>query len=152
MCRRVVDRRTHDHDRRCCRDRGAASVDRHRRESLRTAIATCVRRTLNPKGRSEAAVRVANADLVPTDANLLDDYRSWAELVEACKTYTNEINARVHRMIRRAPGDMLADERTRLHRLPDDAFTAAVGPTRSVSHTSTFSLGGPLLGATQADR
>ncbi|MBA3574656.1 MAG: IS21 family transposase [Pseudonocardiales bacterium] len=107
-----------------------------------TTIATCVPADPESKGGSEAAVRVAKADLVPTDANLLDDYRSWAELVEACETFTNDINAREHRVTRRAPFDMLADERTRLHRLPDVAFTAAFGQTRSVSRTSTFSLGG----------
>lgn len=37
---------------------------------------------------------------------------------------------------------MLAEERTRLHRLPDTAFTVAFGETRSVSRTATFSFGG----------
>ena len=107
-----------------------------------TTIATCVPADPESKGGSEAAVRVAKADLVPTDANLLDGYGSWAELVEACETFTADINARVHRETRRAPFDMLADEQSRLHRLPDTAFTAAFGETRSVSRTSTFSLGG----------
>ena len=43
---------------------------------------------------SEATVRVAKADLVPTDANLRGDYTSWAELVEACEAFTAEVNAR----------------------------------------------------------
>ena len=105
-------------------------------------VATCVRADPESKGGSEAAVRVAKADLVPTDANLLEDYRSWSELVEACETFTRDINTRVHRVTRRAPLEMLADEQRRLHRLPDTAFTAAFGQTRSVSRTSTFSLGG----------
>ena len=107
-----------------------------------TTIATCVPADPESKGGSEAAVRVAKADLVPTDANLRDDYTSWAELVEACEMFTTDINTRVHRVTRRAPMDMLGDEQSRLHRLPDVAFTAAFGQTRSVSRTSTFSLGG----------
>jgi transposase len=43
-------------------------------------ITTCVPADPESKGGSEATVRVAKADLVPTEANLLDDYRSWAEL------------------------------------------------------------------------
>jgi len=105
-------------------------------------IATCVPADPESKGGSEAAVRVAKADLVPTDANLLAAYGSWAELVEACATFTTDINSRVHRVTRRAPFDMLAEERPRLHRLPEVAFTAVFGQTRSVSRTSTFSLGG----------
>jgi transposase len=107
-----------------------------------TTIATCVPADPESKGGSEAAVRVAKADLVPTDANLLDGYRSWSELVDACAMFTTDINARSHRVTRRAPLDMLTDEQSRLHRLPDNAFTAAFGETRSVSRTSTFSLGG----------
>jgi len=61
-------------------------------------------------GGSEAAVRVAKADLVPTDGDLLDGYRSWAKLVKACETFTNDINSRVHRVTRLAPFDTLADE------------------------------------------
>lgn len=105
-------------------------------------IATCVPADPESKGGSEAAVRVAKADLVPTDANLRSNYGSWAELVEACATFTTDINARVHRVTRRAPLDMLYEEQSRLHRLPDRAFTAAFGQTRSVSRTATFSLGG----------
>lgn len=107
-----------------------------------TTIATCVPADPESKGGSEAAVRVAKADLVPTDANLRGDYRSWVELVAACEDFTADINTREHRETRRAPADMLIEEQHRLHRLPDTAFTAAFGQTRSVSRTSTFSLGG----------
>ncbi len=47
-------------------------------------VATCVPFDPESKGGSEATVRVAKADLVPTDADLLDEYSSWAELVDAC--------------------------------------------------------------------
>lgn len=105
-------------------------------------IATCVPFDPESKGGSEATVRIAKADLVPTDANLLEDYRSWAELVDACDAFTLEVNARPHRVTRRAPVDMLAEEQLRLHRLPDVGFTACFGETRRVSWTSTISYGG----------
>ena len=53
-----------------------------------------------------------------------------------------KVNGREHRITRRAPVEMLAEEQPRLHRLPDAAFTAAFGETRKVSWTSTISFGG----------
>ena len=105
-------------------------------------IATCVPFDPESKGGSEATVRIAKADLVPTDANLLDDYGSWVELVDACEAFTVEVNARSHRVTRRPPVDMLAEEQVRLHRLPEVGFTACFGETRRVSWTSTISYGG----------
>jgi transposase len=105
-------------------------------------IATCVPADPESKGGSEATVRIAKADLVPTDTNLLDGYRSWAELVEACEAFMAKVNGREHRITRRQPNEMLAEERTRLHRLPDVAYTAAFGETRKVSWSSTISFGG----------
>jgi hypothetical protein len=87
-------------------------------------------------------VRVAKADLVPTDANLLEDYASWAELVDACEAFMDKVNHREHRVTRREPADMVIEERQRLHRLPERAFTAAFGETRKVSWSSTISFGG----------
>ena len=43
-------------------------------------IATCVPADPQSKGGSEATVRIAKADLVPTDHNLRDDYEDFAEL------------------------------------------------------------------------
>ncbi len=43
-------------------------------------IATCVPADPESKGGSEATVRIAKADLVPTDHNLRDAYGSFAEL------------------------------------------------------------------------
>jgi hypothetical protein len=105
-------------------------------------IATCVPADPESKGGSEATVRVAKADLVPTEANLRDDYQSWADLVAACEAFTAEINTRVHRVTRRVPDEMLVEEQPRLHRLPDVAFTAAFGETRKVSWSATISFGG----------
>ena len=74
-------------------------------------VATCVPADPESKGGSEATVRVAKADLVPTDANLRGDYTGWAELVEACEAFTAELlNARVHRVTRRPPVEMLTEE------------------------------------------
>ena len=95
-------------------------------------IATCVPDDPATKGGSEATVRVAKADLVPTDANLLPGYADWAALEAACEAFCDDINARVHRVTRRRPVEMLAEERQRLHRLPDHPFTAAFGQTRTV--------------------
>ena len=53
-----------------------------------------------------------------------------------------KVNGREHRVTRRAPVEMLAEEQARLHRLPDAAFTAAFGETRKVSWSSTISYGG----------
>jgi len=105
-------------------------------------VATCVPFDPESKGGSEAAVRIAKADLVPTDANLLDGYSSWAELVDACEAFMAEVNARSHRATRRPPAEMLVEERERLHRLPDAAYTAAFGETRKVTWSATISFGG----------
>jgi len=105
-------------------------------------IATCVVADPETKGGSESTVRIAKADLVPTDANLGDDYDTWAELVAACEAFMVKVNERPHRITRRAPVEMLAEERRRLHRLPDRAFTAAFGETRKVTWSSTISFGG----------
>jgi transposase len=105
-------------------------------------IATCVPADPESKGGSEATVRIAKADLVPTEANLLDDYASWAELTAACSAFMDEVNGRAHRVTRRPPVEMLAEEQARLHRLPVTAFTAAFGETRKVSWSATVSFGG----------
>ena len=107
-------------------------------------VATCVPADPETKGGSEATVRIAKADLVPTDANLRDDYTSWAELVDACDAFMTKVNEREHRVTRRAPVEMLSEERARLHRLPERAFTAAFGETRRVSWSATISYGGVM--------
>jgi transposase len=107
-------------------------------------IATCVPADPESKGGSEATVRVAKADLVPTDANLLEDYGSWGELVAACEAFCAEVNTREHRATRRVPTDMLAEEQARLHPLPQAAYTAAFGETRRVSWSATISYGGVI--------
>jgi transposase len=107
-------------------------------------IATCVPADPESKGGSEATVRIAKADLVPTDHNLRDAYASFAELEQACAVFCERVNTREHRVTRRAPAVMLAAERDRLHRLPAIAHTVCFGETRKVSWQSTISVGGAL--------
>jgi hypothetical protein len=95
-------------------------------------IATCVPADPATKGGSENAVKIAKADLVPTEANLLLEYTSFAELQDACAVFCDQVNTRPHRVTRRAPAEMLAEERGRLHPLPTHPYTAAFGVARTV--------------------
>ena len=51
------------------------------------------------------------------------------------------MNARPHSETRRPPADMLAEERARLHRLPNEPYTAALGETRTVRADQTVRMG-----------
>src|SRR5271163_3022451 len=82
-------------------------------------ICTCVPYDPETKGGSESTVKIAKADLVPTEANLLDEYRSFAELDAACAQATATFNGRVHSVTRRIPNEALEEELAFLHRLPD---------------------------------
>ncbi|MEU6647801.1 IS21 family transposase [Saccharomonospora sp. NPDC046836] len=105
-------------------------------------IRTCVPADPQTKGGSEATVRIAKADLVPTDANLLDEYRRFADLETACREFCEQVNDRPHRETRRRPAEALAEERMRLHPLPSQAFTVAFGTTRRVNWDCTISVEG----------
>ncbi len=96
------------------------------------SIATCVVADPESKGGSEATVRIAEADLVPTEANLLAAYKSFGELAAACEAFCDQVNARAHRSTRRPPAEMLAEERMRLHPLPERPYTAIFGVARTV--------------------
>jgi hypothetical protein len=105
-------------------------------------IATCVPADPESKGGSEATVRIAKRDLLPTAVNLRPAYASFAELEQACAAFCGQVNAKVHRETGRAPAEMLAEERARLHRLPDAPLTTVFGETRKVMWDSTISVGG----------
>jgi transposase len=107
-------------------------------------IQTCVPADPQSKGGSEATVRIAKADLVPTDHNLRADYASFAELEDACRMFCARVNGRVHRVTQRTPELMLAQELRRLHPLPAVAHTVCFGETRKVSEQSTISIGSAL--------
>jgi transposase len=103
----------------------------------------CVVNTCEPadpqsKGGSEATVKIAKWDLVPTTANLRDDYETFAALEAAAEAFCVKVNGRRHRETGRPPIDMLEDERVRLHRLPVSPFTAALGETRRVDDDQTI--------------
>ena len=110
--------------------RNAQMVDFARHYGL--VVATCVPADPASKGGSENAVKIAKADLVPCQANLLPGYASFAELEQACGVFCEQVNARPHRVTRRAPAEMLAEERQRLHPLPPHPYTAAFGVARTV--------------------
>lgn len=95
-------------------------------------VLTCVPADPASKGGSESTVRVAKADLVPTDANLLGAYENWAALEAACQELCDVVNARMHSVTRRAPVEMLAEEAGRLHRLPVHPYSTAFGQARRV--------------------
>ena len=99
-------------------------------------IHTCEPADPASKGGSESTVKLAKADLVPTDTNLREAYGSFAELEAACEAFCAQVNARVHRVTRRAPVDMLAEEGIRLHALPAAPHTVAFGVTRQVPASS----------------
>jgi transposase len=104
-------------------------------------ITACVPFDPESKGGSEATVRVAKADLVPTEANLLRAYDSFAELRAACDGFCETVNGRVHRETHEAPVERLASERARLHPIPAEAHTVAFGVTRLVDDDSTLRFG-----------
>jgi transposase len=93
------------------------------------------------KGGAESTVKVAKADLVPTDVNLLDAYGSFAELVEACEEFCERVNHRVHREIAAVPADRLLVERQRLHVLPVEPYAMALGGERVVDDSQTIRFG-----------
>jgi transposase len=116
------------------------SVGRH----YGLTVATCVPADPQSKGGSEATVRIAKADLVPTEHNLRANYESFAELEAACAAFCERVNTREHRVTRRAPVVMLAEERGRLHPLAKVAHTVCFGQTRKVSWQSTISVGSAI--------
>jgi transposase len=105
-------------------------------------IRTCVPADPQSKGGAESTVRIAKADLVPTDANLLEQYSSFAELERACRDFCTEANGRIHRATGAVPAVLLEQERARLHVLPASPVTVAFGSTRRVGWDATISVEG----------
>jgi hypothetical protein len=50
------------------------------------------------EGGAEATVRIAKAAPVPTSANLLPAYDTFAELADACRTSCEQVNVRRYRV------------------------------------------------------
>ncbi|WP_414683136.1 IS21 family transposase [Microbacterium sp. UBA837] len=99
-------------------------------------VLTCQPADPASKGGVEASVKLAKADLVPTEANLRDGYASFAELEAACEQFMDEVNGREHRVTRRRPVDALAEEAQRLHPVPQRAHTVAFGVSRRVGENT----------------
>jgi hypothetical protein len=95
-----------------------------------TTVHTCEPADPASKGGTEATVKIAKADLVPTDANLREDYASFADLEAACEAFCEQVNTRPHRVTRRPPVEMLAEEHHHLHPVPAHPHTVAFGTTR----------------------
>ncbi|MDQ0145558.1 IS21 family transposase [Pseudarthrobacter niigatensis] len=95
-------------------------------------VLTCQPADPATKGGVEASVKLAKADLVPTDTNLRAEYSTFAELEKACEVFMDEVNNREHRATRRKPAAVLAEEAPRLHRVPETAHTVAFGLARTV--------------------
>ncbi|GAA1963389.1 hypothetical protein GCM10009838_20520 [Catenulispora subtropica] len=105
-----------------------------------TVVRTCMPADPESKGGSEATVRIAKRDLVPTNVNLRPAFEDFTELVEACDVFMAEVNGRAHRETRRIPAEMLAEEQHRLHPVPERAFTAAFGQSRRVGKDATIQV------------
>ena len=86
-------------------------------------------------------MKIAKADLVPSDANLLPAYRSFAELEGACGEFCSRVNGRVHRETAAVPADRLADEREHLHPLLAEPYALALGEERLVGDDQTVRFG-----------
>jgi hypothetical protein len=119
--------------------RNATIVEVSRHYGL--TIQTCEPADPQSKGGSEATVKIAKADLVPTDHNLRDEYADWQALERACQEFMADVNTRPHRATRQPPVDLLAQEHEHMHRLPRLAHTLCFGQTRKVDRQSTVSVG-----------
>jgi transposase len=104
-------------------------------------IVTCVPADPESKGGSESTVRVAKADLVPTECNLLKAFGEFSALVDACEKLEHEVNSREHRESRRVPAEALKEELAVMHRLPLEPYTAALGEDRHVEDNQTIRFG-----------
>ena len=119
--------------------RNATIVEVSRHYGL--TIATCEPADPQTKGGSEATVKIAKADLVPTDHNLREEYADWQALEQACQEFMADVNTRPHRATRQPPVVMLAQEHEHLHPLPTLPHTVCFGQTRKVDRQATVSVG-----------
>jgi len=104
-------------------------------------VETCVPFDPESKGGAEHTVKIAKADLVPTVANLLGAYASFADLADACVQWCERVNARTHRETGAAPVDRLIVERRHLHVLPGEPHAVALGEERLVDDDQTIRFG-----------
>ena len=96
-------------------------------------VHTCQPRDPASKGGVENTVKLAKADIVPTDTNLAEQYANFAELEAACAAFMSSVNGRVHTSTKRVPAQMLTEEAARLHPVPVTPHTITFGETRTVA-------------------
>ena len=96
-------------------------------------VLTCQPRDPASKGGVENAVKLAKADIVPTETNLRETYATFGDLEQACTAFMTSVNTRVHRTTRRVPAEMLTQEVLRLHPVPAAPHTVTFGETRQVA-------------------
>jgi len=119
--------------------RNATIVEVSRHYGL--SIQTCEPADPQSKGGSEATVKVARGDLVPTDHNLREEYPDWQALEQACQQFMADVNTRPHRATRQPPVVLLEQEHEHMHSLPRVPHTLCFGQTRKVDRQSTVSVG-----------
>lgn len=125
-------------------------------EHYSLVVHTCVPADPASKGGTESSVKISKADLVPKDTNLREEYATFDELEAACEAFCAKVNTRPHRVTKRPPAEMLAEERARLHPVPVAPHTVAFGTTRVVPpntpmvsfESGQYSVPAALLGAT----
>ncbi|TYC74580.1 hypothetical protein [Streptomyces sp. CB01881] len=101
-------------------------------------MVSCVPHDPESKGGAEATVRIAKADLVPTDANLLPAYDSFAERADACRTWCDTVNSRRHRATGQMAADRLDIEHATLHVLPIEPPALGEETVVGSDHTISF--------------
>jgi len=115
-------------------------------------VLTCQVRDPASKGGVENAVKLAKADIVPTETNLRKSYSSFGDLEAACTASMTSVNTRVHRATRRVPTEMLTQEVLRLHPVPEPRTRKRSGnPDGGGEHPDGDLPGWVLLGARLVD-
>lgn len=112
------------------------SVGRH----YGLTITTCVPADPQSKSGSEAAVRIAKADLVATDHNLRPAYASVCRVGGRVPGVIAHVNTRRHRATLEPPVFRRAEEHERLHRVARLPHTVCFEETRKVNWQSTISV------------
>ena len=131
--------------------RNATAVDVSRYYGV--SIVTCVPFDPESKGGSESSVKLAKADLVPTEYNLFEEHSSFSALEVACTELMAELNGRPHSVTRRCPAELLEVERTKLHPVPDLRLHRRLrGVTVDRLVLGRVVPGSPLLGAPHPGR
>ena len=95
-------------------------------------------------------MKIAKADLVPTEHNLRDQYADWQALEDACQQFMADVNTRAHRATRQPPVELLSQEHEHLHRLPRLGHTLCFGQTRKVDRQATVSVGDAIYSVPHA--